>query len=73
MNMHPREPLTAKARGAIVEFALYKLHKTKQYTPLTIIQATLQAERMPRHKLYAYLFERGFRYNSYRQTWGKKA
>jgi hypothetical protein len=64
--MLPREPLTKKARSAII---LYVKVRAKSYTTYEVVDMTLKAERMSRAKLYAYLHERGFRWDSRVQRW----
>lgn len=64
--MLPREPLTKKARSGII---LYVKVRAKSYTTYEVVDMTLNAERMSRAKLYAYLHERGFRWDSRVQRW----
>ncbi len=69
-EMHPRERMTTKARAAIREYVLVKCDK------LTIldlaIRYTLEAERMPRERLYLFLEEKGYKWQTRPQGWVKK-
>lgn len=65
-NMLPREPLTKKARSAIV---LYVKLRAKSFTAYDIVDKTLKAERMCRVDLYLYLHKRGVRWDSRRAGW----
>jgi hypothetical protein len=60
MECSQREPLTAKARGAISEYALYRC-KDLRIAGL-LIKYTLDAERMKRMALYSYLERHGFKW-----------
>ena len=59
--MHPRERLTRKARAAISQYAIIKSRGLPLYHEL-MVAAVLQAERMPRERLYAWLEERGYQW-----------
>lgn len=59
----PREPLTAKARAAIEIYVSLQGQKKGNFT-FILIKATLQAERMRRAELYAWLESHGY-------TWQK--
>ncbi len=69
-DMHPRERLTEKARAAIRQYVLVKCDK------LTIldlaIRYTLEADRMPRERLYLFLEENGYKWQSRPKGWIKK-
>ena len=56
-----RPPLTKKALSAI---ALYVKLKNNYPTVDTTVNLTLQADRMPREKLYSYLQYRGYKWKT---------
>lgn len=66
----PREPLTAKARGAIHKYAAVKGDKVMnlQYYMINIV---LEAERMRRADLYKWLEARGYKWSP-RSGWIKR-
>lgn len=59
--MHPRERLTRKARAAISKYAIVKSRGLPLYHEL-MVAVVLQAERMPRARLYEWLEEHGFQW-----------
>ncbi|MDX2159934.1 MAG: hypothetical protein SF162_01285 [bacterium] len=59
----PREPLTSKARAAIHKYAALKGEK-KMYLMYFMVDLVLEAERMRRSALYAWLEDHGYRWNS---------
>lgn len=65
--MHPRERLTTKAKRAIQAYVIARLGEM----PLLYlaIDYTIEAERMPRERLYAWLEERGYRWRD--KLWEK--
>ena len=66
--MHPRERMTVKAKRAIQEYVQIQLgHLTLLYLA---IDYTLEAERMPRKRLYKWLEERGYHWSG--AGWHKK-
>ena len=67
--MHPREPLTKKARGAIREYAIIKCRDLLLLD--FAVKYTLEAERMPRQRLYNFLEEKGYRWRN--EVWAKSA
>lgn len=69
ITMHPREPLTKKARGAIREYAIIKCRDLLLLD--FAVKYTLEAERMPRQRLYAILEGKGYRWDTAR--WKKIA
>lgn len=68
-NFEPRkrQPLTAKAIGAICAFAQEKT--TKMPTVNRVVKVTLQAEKMDRETLYTWLRKRGYEWCSDVQYW----
>ena len=68
--MHPREKLTRKARRAISEYALARCRG------LTIfefaVRYTLEAERMPRGRLYEWLYAHGYQWYPGSGIWKKE-
>ena len=60
--MHPREPLTKKAKMAIYEYAIWKCHGRTYSHPL--VRFILEAERMPRQRLYEWLEDHGYRWDT---------
>lgn len=66
----PREPLTKKAKRAIMQYVEVKLKG--QYLFHLAVLAVLEAERMRRVDLYAWLEKRGFRWDSRVGLWEKK-
>lgn len=69
-QIRARELLTNKARAAIECYALHRCGEARIATFL--IKFTLDAERMRRADLYAYLEQRGYRWSSASSTWRKK-
>ncbi len=67
--MHPREPLTQKAKQAIHAYAIDRCGDL----PLAylLIGYTLDAERMPRQRLYDWLTKHGYKHNP-RIGWRKE-
>lgn len=63
----PREPLTQKARAAIRAYAVFKCGDL----PLVyhLVTYSLEAERMPRQRLYTFLEKKGFYWDSDSATW----
>ena len=56
--MHPREPLTRKARAAISKYAAVKCERLPVH--MLMVDAVLEAERMPRARLYEWLQNKGY-------------
>lgn len=68
--IHPREPLTKKAKVAITMYVkLRAAGRGGNYTTSDLISYTLQAERMPRVDLYAWLEAKHYRWRSQRVRW----
>jgi len=61
--MLPREPLTQKARAAIHKYASLKGER-HMYIQYFMIDLVLEAERMRRAELYAWLKHQGYRWNT---------
>lgn len=73
-EMHPRERLTDKARAGIKAYALGKAGEPDSYGyPERLITAVLEAERMPRERLYALLEGKGYRWQASSGLWRKQA
>lgn len=68
--MHPREKLTRKARAAISQYAIIKSGDKPLYHAL-MVNAVLEAERMPRERLYAWLEEREYYWLCHTAAWVK--
>jgi hypothetical protein len=68
--MHPREPLTKKARAAIDKYASIKAEKLPYHH--FMVGFVLEAERQPRERLYAYLEGRGYRWLAKHGFWEKR-
>lgn len=68
-KIHPREPLTEKARQAITTYMLDKCGELRIYPWL--VRYVLEAERMPRARLYAWLEGHGYKWNT--RVWRKLA
>lgn len=66
--MHPRERLTRKARAAISQYCIIKSRGLPLYHEL-MVSAVLEAERMPRERLYAWLEERDCYWFCYTGAW----
>lgn len=65
----PREPLTRKAERAITAYALDRCKGATMY-PL-LIKFVLQAERMRREDLYAWLEKHGYKWEPAAGSWRK--
>jgi hypothetical protein len=59
----PREPLTNKARRSIEQYVLIQGKKKGEYM-YVLVKATLEAERMRRSDLYAWLEKQGLVWRS---------
>lgn len=72
--MHPREPLTQKARAAIEEYADHQAQTKFQGYRMAHIMVdwVLEAERMPRARLYTMLEEWGYRWQPQPGFWQTK-
>jgi hypothetical protein len=70
IEITPREPLTHKAKAAIEEYALFRCGDLHIFGLL--IKYTLEAERMKRVKLYAFLEGRGYYWDP-RRGWRQHA
>lgn len=57
-----REPLDHKAKAAIAEYAAIKAKATGLYAHVYMVEWVLQAERMPRAELYAWLAGQGYQW-----------
>ena len=69
--MKAQQPLTAKAKAAIVRYV--ELNKKKHgYISGLVIDFVLKAERMERAKLYAWLDGKGWKWSSKRGYWYEK-
>lgn len=64
----PREPMTAKALAAITEYAFAK-GKRHHNLGYFLIKFVLEAERMRRADLYAWLERKGYRWLPKVQIW----
>ena len=60
IKMHPREPLTKKARAAISAYAAKKGKGLNIH--YYMVNHVLTAERMPRERLYKQLTDWGYRW-----------
>jgi hypothetical protein len=58
----PREPLTQKARAAIERYVILKGNQKGNYI-FVLVKACLEAERMKRIDLYAWLISHGYTWN----------
>ncbi len=69
----PREPLTKKAFAAISAYANHKADTQMQGYKMAhfMVKWTLEAERMRRATLYAWLEERGFKWRPEHGSWDK--
>jgi hypothetical protein len=67
--MHPREPLTHKAEQAICAYAIARCRDL--LLAHLLIKYTLEAERMPRQRLYDWLDKHGYKHNP-RSGWHKE-
>lgn len=67
--IHPREKMTIKAREAILRYVVVKCGDNRLLE--RVIHYALEAERMPRERLYKYLIERGFVWRPRLDTWLK--
>lgn len=67
--MHPREKLTRKAYRAIYTYTEIKCRDLLLFD--FAVRYTLEAERMSRAKLYAFLEQRGYRWDG--RLWLKKS
>ena len=65
--MHPRERLTAKAEAAISKYAVLKCGDLPIHG--LMVRAVLEAERMPRERLYTWLEGKGYRWHAYTGLW----
>lgn len=72
--MHPREPLTQKARAAIRKYANHKAEVKMQGYQMAALMVdwVLEAERMPRERLYTYLETQGYRWLPRHGFWERK-
>lgn len=59
----PREPLTKKAKAAISEYATIKADKKGLHIHYFMVEWVLEAERMRRADLYAWLEQRGYKWH----------
>jgi len=71
LQILPREPLTRKARAAISLYVRLRF-KRHGYLVENAIDYTLKAERMRRADLYAWVSDKGYRWNP-RKGWKKSA
>jgi hypothetical protein len=69
IKINPREPLTKKAKAAILVYAYHYAKRHGEYGYI-LVEGTLKAERMKREKLYEVLQERGYRWSP-RTGWNK--
>ncbi len=65
--MHPRERLTKKAEAAISKYATLKCGDLPLHH--FMVAAVLEAERMPRERLYAWLEGKGYQWRSASGIW----
>lgn len=65
--MHPREPLTRKAKAAISKYAAVKCERLPLHA--LMVDAVLEAERMPRARLYEWLESKGYRWHAPSGIW----
>lgn len=72
--IHPREPLTKKARAAIRKYADHKAETKFQGYRMAglMVDWVLEAERMPRERLYTYLETLGYRWLAQHGFWEKR-
>ena len=68
-EMHPRERLTAKAMHGISTYATVKAGDLPIHG--LMVRYVLEAERMPRARLYEWLEGKGYRWNSRVGLWQK--
>lgn len=69
-RINPREPLTKKARAAVEAYARVRAAGRGGSPTLSgIVGYALQAERMSRADLYAWLMEHNYRWNARRGVW----
>lgn len=70
----PREPLTKKSFAAIFAYANHKADTQMDGYRMAhfMVKWTLEAGRMRRSALYAYLEERGFRWDAQFGNWDKQ-
>lgn len=66
----PREPLTKKAIAAICEYSIIRGRDLRIHH--LMVRYVLEAERMRRADLYAYLEQRGFKWTPEFGLWIKK-
>ena len=69
-QMHPRERLTDKARAGISKYATHKAGDLPIHH--FMVDYVLEAERMPRKRLYSFLEENGYRWKPRIGLWMKK-
>lgn len=65
--MHPRERLTAKAEAAISKYAILQCGDLPIHG--LMVRAVLEAERMPRERLYTWLEAKGYRWHTNTGLW----
>lgn len=70
--INPREPLTRKARAAILAYCQIKAEKAMPIM-IWLITWTLEAERMKRKDLYAWLEAKGHTWQPASGCWYKKS
>lgn len=68
--MHPRERLTDKARAAISKYASLKCGDLPIHA--FMVDAVLEAERMPRERLYAWLEAKGYHWRPAVGLWQQR-
>jgi len=65
--MHPREKLTKKARAAISKYATHKAGDLPIH--YFMVDYVLEAERMPRERLYKFLEDKGYSWKPRTGLW----
>jgi hypothetical protein len=62
ITIHPREQLTEKAKAAISQYAIHKSKKKQRGLNIHwfMVDYVLEAERMPRERLYRQLITWGY-------------
>jgi hypothetical protein len=69
--MKAQQPLTAKAKAAIVKYVALT-EKRHGYISGLVIDYVLKAERMPREKLYTLLDAKGYTWAAKHGLWREK-